>query len=204
MELNKIKFKSGDLLFFESNDFSSKIIKLFTNSKITHVGMIWKCPITKRLYVWESGDIYKNNFPIINRKNYPLCSAHLIPLSIKINKKYKNIYYKKLICKKKFNKLEFDKFIAKNIGKNYPLNIIGVWTKKILINLPFIEEFDEDLEKPIHKEWMCSQLILFTYYHLKIISEINSHTSIITPGDLFNNIITNDGFTFSKIILIYF
>ena len=55
-------FNTGDLLLFNYDSFSfiSWIIKIFTNSQYTHIGMIVKDPEftnppLKGIFVWESG-----------------------------------------------------------------------------------------------------------------------------------------------------
>ena len=59
--MDKYNLKTGDLILFDNggcNIFSS-LIKYFTSSEITHIGMILKDPIfinssLKGIYVWES------------------------------------------------------------------------------------------------------------------------------------------------------
>src|SRR3990167_5533108 len=99
MNSNFNSLKTGDLLFFEGEGYVSTLIKIFTNSHISHVGMIWRCPITDRIYIWETGDISDDCLPIITKKNSPINAAHLVPLEIKIKQKYKKIYTRRLISK---------------------------------------------------------------------------------------------------------
>lgn len=205
--MNLSFLETGDLLFFEGKGPVSTLIKIFTDSNVSHVGMVWKCPITCEFYIWEIGDVtYDNSFPIITRKNVPLDSAHLVPLSVKC-KNFKKIYVRKLVTQKLTKKeknelfIKLDTFIALNIGKKYTKNLVSLFTKRCnstFISLSFMEEEEENLDDPKHSEWMCSQLTILTLYYLGIISSIDSHSSCITPGDMLEDIVCSKGFYFKK------
>lgn len=51
--------KSGDLVFVSYKNLLGKVSKLWNGSKWTHVGMIYKEPITEKLYVLEMAE-YNN------------------------------------------------------------------------------------------------------------------------------------------------
>jgi len=67
------KIKSGDLLVWSGNSIFGKIIKLFTRSKYTHVGIAWK--IGRRILIIESVEGYGVRiFPA--SKNLPFYVIH--------------------------------------------------------------------------------------------------------------------------------
>jgi len=47
--------KSGDLIIFQGNSITSKLIQFFTNSKYNHSALVYKCPVSKQLYLFETG-----------------------------------------------------------------------------------------------------------------------------------------------------
>lgn len=53
------ELKSGDLVFVSYKNLLGKVSKLWNGSKWTHVGMIYKEPITEKLYVLEMAE-YNN------------------------------------------------------------------------------------------------------------------------------------------------
>lgn len=54
-----INLKSGDLVFVSYKNLLGKVSKVWNGSKWTHVGMIYKEPITEKLYVLEMAE-YNN------------------------------------------------------------------------------------------------------------------------------------------------
>jgi|GEM_PF-6119816 len=198
-----MNLKTGDLLFFEGNSINSKLINFFTQSNISHVGLVWLCQISDQLYIFESGDVDDESLPLITKKNCPLNGTHLIPLEIKFKKGNKKIFVKRLQCKKSLNLDKIDKFIVKNLGKFYTSNLVGFWTQRCnptFVNLSFMEDRDDDvLENDQHNEIMCSQLILLCFQKMGIIKYISNQSSSISPGDLYSKEIpTNIGYSFSE------
>ncbi len=54
--------KSGDLVFVSYKNLLGKVSKLWNGSKWTHVGMLYKEPITEKIYVLEMADYNNPNF----------------------------------------------------------------------------------------------------------------------------------------------
>ena len=54
--------KSGDLIFSSYKNILGKAVKVWSGSKWTHVGMIYKEPITENLYVLEAAEYNNPNF----------------------------------------------------------------------------------------------------------------------------------------------
>lgn len=139
------KLESGDLLLFEGSGMNSKLIRIFTESPISHAAIVYRCPITSQIYLWETGgdsflssihsaktDVNENSFPIITEKSSPYNASHLIPLYVKLRGNYnKKVYLKKLVCKrKKLDQLVFDLFVVTNMGKPYMANLVSLWTQR--------------------------------------------------------------------------
>jgi hypothetical protein len=203
--------KSGDLLFFLGNSFTSRLITTFTESIISHVGVVYKCPISGKVYVWETGDIdlEKNCLPIISKGKKAANGAHLIGLE----KKLIGNYYTAILVKKLTGDLDhrkLDVFIAKNLGKPYTINMVNSWCQRFnltLISLPFIEDYDEfqqDEDGQIYEysDWMCSQLVALTYIHLGVIKRLDDYSHLITPYDM-KNVVTTNGFRFEPFEIVF-
>lgn len=63
LQSNNLKdLKSGDLVFVSYKNLLGKVSKLWNGSKWTHVGMIYKEPITEKLYVLEMAEYNNPNF----------------------------------------------------------------------------------------------------------------------------------------------
>jgi hypothetical protein len=59
---NPKDLKSGDLVFVSYKNLLGKVSKLWNGSKWTHVGMIYKEPITEKIYVLEMAEYNNPNF----------------------------------------------------------------------------------------------------------------------------------------------
>jgi hypothetical protein len=201
--------KTGDLLLFEGTGFISKLIKIFTDSHISHAAMVWRCPITNEPYIWETGDVDQDSVPMITRNNRPMNAAHLIPLKVKLKQKhYNKIYVRRLKIKDgyRLDDARLDCFIARNLGKLYTTNLVSLWSQRYgasLINLPFLEDESEFTSEHEYREFHCSQLVLLSYYEIGIIKWFDGYTHTITPGDMFDDIVTMPGYDFEKPEIIY-
>lgn len=204
---NKWNLKTGDLLLFEGEGRNSSLIKFFTESHITHSAIVWKCPITDRLYLWEVGDVKQETLPIITRRNRPLNSARLILLSRKLkHTRFKKGYVRRLIAEKPVNFAKLDMFIARNLGKFYTTNLVSLFLQRCnpsFINLSFLHDETEFTEDHKYKEWVCSQIAVLSYYEMGIIKLLDEYTHTITPGDLFEDIVTMPGYSFTDPELLF-
>lgn len=54
--------KSGDLIFSSYNNIFGKAVKIWSGSKWTHVGILYKEPITENIYVLEAAEYNNPNF----------------------------------------------------------------------------------------------------------------------------------------------
>jgi hypothetical protein len=176
--------ETGDLLLFDGGNKTSKIIKIFTNGVYSHVGMVWRCPVTKKLFVWENGKPPKSSYPIIAVKDSDHAGAHLIPLKKRF-KMYSGTIFVKRLMKNKINTEEFDnrylEFIKKNIGRPYRTDFIACWnqvTGMSLMHLPFIDQNKDD-----SLEWWCGELVLYTYKYLGVITDVYGRFHTILPSE---------------------
>ncbi len=54
-----LNLKTGDVVLFSGKGFFSNIIKAVDGGDISHVGMIYRCPLTNACYISESTFLYK-------------------------------------------------------------------------------------------------------------------------------------------------
>lgn len=64
----RMDLSSGDLLLFEGRSKISRFFTFFTG-RFSHVAVVWKCPWTLRLYVWENGSVTHDEAPLISLVN---------------------------------------------------------------------------------------------------------------------------------------
>lgn len=173
------ELKTGDIILFdyEGHSLFSSLIKKFTKSKFTHVGMILKDPkfihpSLKGYYVWESGKEDEPD-PQDNKKKI---GVQITPFA-ELYEKYKNtggkIYIRKIennnnnITDEKLKKIH-------DVVYDKPYDIVPLdWIEGYL-------QKDPDPQKT-NRFW-CSALIGYIYTKLGI---LNSDTdwSILRPCD---------------------
>lgn len=155
---------TGDLIFFTTINSGGSSVKFFTLSNFTHVGIIYICPITNIIYIWEVGEASGSKI-VITRDKKATNASHLIPFDIKIKSKYvKEIYIRKLITNE-FIQDKMTKFIAENIGKNYDYNLAFGYFKQGFI----FTDFNLIQYLSIPEATICSELVIETYKYLDIL-----------------------------------
>ena len=172
------ELKTGDIILFdyEGHSIISSLLKRFTKSNFTHVGMILKDPkfihpSLKGLYVWESGK-EDNPDPQDNKKKI---GVQITPF-IEIYDKYKNTGSKIYIRKIKDNNIFTDENLKKIHGIVYdkPYDIVP---------LDWIEGYlQKDLNPQKTNRFWCSALIGYIYTQLGILNP-DTDWSILRPCD---------------------
>ena len=183
------RLQSGDLLLFDGDSWTSQLVKFFTSSCWSHIGIVYKCPKTKELYIWENGDISEASGPIITRKGCPRNSAHLVPLKNRLGAYEGLVYVRRLLKKKKINQNKFDRFVSDNLGNSYSWDLVASWNQRggtSLLPLSFLEDHTDG-----QNGWICSQLVVLTYEHLGVMTLLQpSHTYM--PVDFAGETITTN------------
>lgn len=195
------QLKTGDILLFQGESGSSKLISFFTRSKFTHVSFVWKCPITFECYLFESD--YTTGSKLIVDEHCLGAGSHLVSLKEKLKYYKGNVYWRKLKnSNKKFNfssSIQLDKYLADNIGREYPLNVPSLWSNDLTFfdMAPIFLKKDKitdrkeykqilksktnncskkckkfsnkDVKKVRELEWFCCQVIFWTYVFLDVL-----------------------------------
>ena len=181
--MSKYDLKTGDILLFDGNsknwffktfDF---VIKYFTNSKYTHIGLVLKDPTyinpdLKGYYVWESGSETTPD-PQDNKKKF---GVQITPLEHIVDSYLNNggyVYYRKINSNKNFNTeklLDIHKVVY---DKPYDFDIID-WIDAGL-------KKDGKKVQKTDKFW-CSAFVGYIYDKCNIIKESTNWT-ILTPND---------------------
>ena len=197
------KLKTGDILLFDYcgggiSGYISKLIKYFTESKYTHIGMIvcdpdFTYPPLKGIYIWESGF---ENIPDPENKKIKY-GVQFTPIE-KILSEYKNkgyVYLRKLKCNKINISNKKLKIIHEKVhNKPYDINIFD-----------WLEAYTKhDLQPKKTDRFWCSALIGYIYTKLNIISS-NTDWSILRPSDFSetkeNIIFLNDSLLENEILI---
>ena len=171
------EFNTGDILLFDNNnpkDISSRIIKYFTGSEYTHIGIILKSPQyldkkLKGLYFYES--TIEESVEDVEDKCKKF-GVQLIPLVSLFKKNYKGIIsWRKLKTNEPLNKKMLSEIYNKTKNKPYNIDLIdwiAAW-KQIKIN------------RKTDSFW-CSQLVSFIYTKLNLLKN-NYDWTICRPSD---------------------
>lgn len=172
------ELKTGDIILFdyEGHSIISSLLKRFTKSNFTHVGMILKDPkfihpSLKGLYVWESGK-EDDPDPQDNKKKI---GVQITPF-LEIYDKYKNTGSKIYIRKIKDNNI----FTDENLKKIHDI----VYDKPYdIVPLDWIEGYlQKDLNPQKTNRFWCSALIGYIYTQLGILNT-DTDWSILRPCD---------------------
>lgn len=184
MEKIKSDLKTGDIILFDAQNkgpffwIVDKLIKLFTSSKYTHIGMILKDPIyfnekLEGLYVWESG---WEGIPDPQDDKIKL-GVQITPLEEMIDKFPGQIYIRKIECdletySNTFNDINLKKIHEIVHNKPYDLNPLD-WIKALFRS--------HDKEYKTNTFW-CSAFVGFIYNQLGIIDKDIDWT-LLRPSD---------------------
>ena len=188
------ELKTGDIILFdyEGHSILSSLIKRFTKSNFTHVGMILKDPkfihpSLKGYYIWESGKEDEPD-PQDNKKKL---GVQITPF-LELYNKYKNTGGKIYIRKIKDNTMFTDEKLKEihHIVYDKPYDIVP---------LDWIEGYlQKDPNPQKTNRFWCSALIGYIYTKLGILNE-NTDWSILRPCDFsqdsqlkFNITLSND------------
>ena len=170
------ELKTGDIILFdyEGHSILSSLIKRFTKSNFTHVGMILKDPkfihpSLKGYYIWESGKEDEPD-PQDNKKKL---GVQITPF-LELYNKYKNTGGKIYIRKIKDNTMFTDEKLKEihHIVYDKPYDIVP---------LDWIEGYlQKDPNPQKTNRFWCSALIGYIYTKLGILNE-NTDWSILRP-----------------------
>lgn len=190
--------RNGDVLLFKGNGGGSRLIKVFTRSDVTHAGLVFRCPITDVVYVWETGDLPGGSGPLITVRNSIKLTAHLVPLSTRIKAYDGEVYVKRLLHdgkSKELDEVAYARFIKSNLGRKYPVTLVSSWNQRggaSCLPLPFLDAKGTG-------DWMCAELVARTLDHLGVmVIEKPPHT--VMPVDLWKEegISMRPGYQMSK------
>ena len=173
-----MNYATGDILLFNENHFwtpfgpFSYLIKYFTNSNWSHIGMIVKDPkftdveLPEGLYLWES------SLESSDAEDHTLkLAVQLVPLKQKLDKFRGIVHWRKLnvgsicVCNDKLR--EIHKLVH---GKPYDLNPVD-----------WIEALIEHVGKPSTSRYFCSALVARIYTFLGLMKP-DTDWSIIRPS----------------------
>jgi len=176
--MDDIDFQTGDIILFNENHIFSSfglfsyLIKVFTHSNWSHVGMVVKDPeftgkpLPKGLYLWES------SLEFDDAENHQVkLAVQLVPLKTKIDSFKGIIHYRRLnkgnIIVTTENLRKIHKLVH---GKPYDLNPSD-----------WLDALFEKVGKPTSNRYFCSALIARIYEYLGFIDG-NIDWSIIRPS----------------------
>ena len=182
--MSKYNLNTGDILIFDGNSKNlffklfDGLIKYFTNSQYTHIGMVLKDPTyinpdLKGYYIWESGMESKPD-PQDNKKKF---GVQITPLDEIVDNYLNNngkIYYRKVKC-------SLDNFTEDNLKEVH----------KVVYNKPYDVNPVDWINAALKREgkhpqntntFWCSAFVGYIYTKCGIIKDSTDWT-ILSPND---------------------
>ncbi len=153
------KVKPGDLIVFSGNSFVDRVIKFFTRSTVTHVGVV----LDSEHFIDSSyykGVKIRSLEKTLKRYKYAVL---WLPLSEDVQSK--------------INSVDFRKFLGEQAGKRYDLISAMQSALDILDNLPLIGAITRS--RASKKKWFCSEIVARSLIIAGVLPKMN--TSEITP-----------------------
>lgn len=162
--------KTGDILLFSGKSFSpmptkSFIIKFFTKSDISHVGMIWVDPNTKIPWIWETGPCnkrLKSQYPKIEGRSY---YSHMTMLEDKLENVRQQYVIRQI--NRELNPYKMLEFIQNNIGKFYAFDLALSWYEIYIDRALPMRFLSEGCRGSGY--WSCGELVAATLQHMGVI-----------------------------------
>lgn len=195
-EMNINDLKTGDLLLFDCENYFgtgilSYLIKKYTDSKYSHIGMVVKDPeftekpMPKGYYVWQSGWTGDQDLQD-GKKKFGVQLTHLDEMIDHYKENKGHIYIRKVHCDEKhFSNETLDKIHKVVYDKPYDINLKD-WIQAM-------DDKDSDPQK-VDRFW-CSALVGYIYTKSGILSD-ETDWSVLKPCDF--SIEYNDNLEFTK------
>lgn len=176
---SEIPFKTGDLLLFSGKSFAplpttSFIIKLVTNSDISHVGLVWQDPLNGELWVWHTCGIPSKAKTVYPRNPDKKHYAHLMRLEEALNPRWGRVYLRP--CSHELNSTRMAEFIRANVGREYSFDIALHWYNRKVGFAPLrcLETTDGksgNLPLTDTAKWSCGELVVNSLCHMGVMPE---------------------------------
>lgn len=173
------KMQPGDVIAFSGKGDVSEIIKLFTKSEVSHVGVVFK---TKQVNDTEP-DRFMNT--LMESTSLNGSSGVLMTLlSDRVKNYHGNLWWLPLSAasRKKLKIVEFFDFLVKQEGKSYDTKQAIKSAIDALDDIPFLRGLNYNKED--YSKFFCSELVTAALEYAGVINNVNS--SEVTPIDLCN------------------
>lgn len=174
-------FQTGDLILFDGKRSKSKLIQYATGSNWSHCGILFKCPKTEKLWIWEVGGLSRNAGYVIQKKNSAKRDSHITCFDTRIPN------YCGMVA---VRRLKGD-IIDQQKLKSFMIHHLGI---------PYSLEIKKDLLDRLC--WHCSQLVAETYDHLGII-KLSKKSFLYSPDYFAGEFETVEGFSFGELEIIH-
>jgi hypothetical protein len=177
-KLSQTNLKTGDILLFSGRSFKtvmptiSFVIKLVSNSDISHVGIVWRDPVTGIPWVWHTAGVIKTWKNLIPKDPARFAYAHLLSIEDAINPSYGNVYLRP--CSHELNSWRMAEFIRTNLGRDYSFDVaLHTYNRTLgVAPLNFLEanEAVSGVSNAINARWSCAELLVHTLCFMGIMS----------------------------------
>lgn len=193
---HEIKFKTGDILLFSGRSFAplptiSFVIKLITNSDISHVGLVWQDPLTGQHWVWHTSGIPSKAKTVHPKDDKRKHYAHLMTLQEALNPRWGRVYLRP--CSHELDPHRMAQFIRENLGRDYSFDIALHWYNRKLGIAPLHCLETEDGKSGAttltkSSKWSCAELVVNCLCHMGVMppSELVAAHSYM-PNDFSSN-----------------
>jgi hypothetical protein len=165
--------RTGDLLLFSGRSWKrgptmSCVIKLATNSDLSHVGIVWVSPLDGQAWLWHTGPVDVEHCPSTRPLREGVARyAHIARLDEVIAAERGRLFVRQLVSGAgAIDPYAMAGFISRHLGLDYAFDVALHWYHQTLGILPisFISS-----QEPDRGCWSCAELVAATLQHLGII-----------------------------------
>ena len=173
-----LRLKTGDILLFGGRSFSplptmAFLIKLVTNSDISHVGIVWEDPLSGKLWVWHTATAPRSCKSVYPKDSERHLYAHMISLEEATQRRYGRVYVRP--CSHELNPEHMADFIRRHLGREYSLDIALHWYGRHMglapLNFLASDNSQSGACQPVVSQaakWSCGELLVHCLVHMGV------------------------------------
>ena len=149
IDYKNLKVKTGDVVEFSGRGLFSKIIQLVDGGRSSHVGIIYRCPLTNAIFILESTSLYKG-----------VKGVQLNLLGERVRTYKGRLWIRRLSVKVSESQLnDLQHWIECNRHTSYETGLSGLLELfNSAVDLPFFFK-----NKPDQSEIFCSELVAIIF-----------------------------------------
>lgn len=184
-KLSQLYLKTGDILLFSGRSFKTLLptvpflIKLVSNSDISHVGIVWRDPVTGAPWLWHTAGVPKKSKSVIPKDDSRYAYAHLMSIEEAVNPKYGKVYVRP--CSHELDSWWMANFIRENLGRDYSFDVaLHTYNRSFgVAPLNFLEKSEaiSGATSNVNGRWSCAELLVHCLCYMGVMDKSQLQTA---------------------------